>query len=84
MTDIVKLISEYGVMVVLTAVFIVIYFMDRRDSRIDRQRFIDISESYNETVSNHVDHETDALNELTEAIRRLCIYMEMPNRDYIK
>ena len=44
--------------------------------------FIDTTNGFNVTISNHVDHETQAIKELTTAIQHLCVFLEMPNRDY--
>jgi len=96
MADTAKLIGEYGILVVIAAIFLYTYIVDRKDRRDERKSlnaatlgFIDTANAFNVTVANHMTHaetsykeQGEALRDLTRAIERLCIYMEMPNHDY--
>lgn len=96
MTEVTKLIGEYGVLIVIAAIFLYTYVIDRKDRKAERkvtgeltQGFLAATNAFTVTVANHMDHvevsykeQAVALRELTKAIERLCIYMEMPNKDY--
>lgn len=91
MSETAKLISVYGPLTVIMAVFIVCYFTDRKERKQERDKFMEVADKFAITSSefcnvmaNHMEHETEALRELTTAIQRLCVYLEVPNRDYFK
>lgn len=94
MNDTAKLISEYGILLVLSAAFIIIswrrfvWSMKKYDDLCEVhdtciKEFSAIAASFNLTVSNHMEHETAALQELVRAVDRLCVRLEAPNRDYL-
>ena len=82
MTELTKLLEYYGPLLVIAGVFLWTYLADRRITAAERKAFIELTTDFKNTVDNHLDHETEALRDLTKAIERLCIYMEGPNRDY--
>lgn len=95
MNPTIKSIIEYGVLVVIAAAFITIswrrfvWSMQKYDKLSDVhdiciKEFSKIAADFNTTVSNHMEHETQALRELTRAVERMCILVEMPNKDYMK
>lgn len=96
MSETVKLIAQEGLLVVVAGAFLWAWFMDRKERKAERESitrltlgFIDTANAFNTTIANHLSHaessyrqQGEMLGELTKAIERLCIYMEMPNRDY--
>ena len=84
MSELIKLICEYSVLIVIAGVFLYTYLSDKATARKERAKFIELTATFTGTIANHMEHETQALNELTRAIDRLCVRLEMPNRDYMK
>ena len=94
MNETAKFITEYGILVVIAAAFILIswrrftWSMKKYDDLCSVhedaiKEFTKISANFQVVIQNHMEHETMALSELTRAIERLCVRLEAPNRDYL-
>jgi len=84
MPNLIDLCYVYGPLFVIAGVFLYTYLKDRSTCQKERAEFIELTTIFTTTVANHMEHETQAVNELTRAIDRLCVRLEMPNRDYTK
>lgn len=106
MSDTVKAISEYGVLVIIAGAFLFmvsrlfnaylkhVECLEKAHSEAVTA-FTVVTADMNSTISNHLDHETKAFQEMSEqnaqsfkelirAVDRLCLLVEMPNRDYFR
>jgi hypothetical protein len=88
MNDTVRAIIEYGALAVFAGTFLFLIVWAFRwwlksieclkDSHAKAtQGFIETANSFNQTVSNHVEHETQALQDLTRCVDRLCTLVEI-------
>ena len=78
MNDLIKLLSEYGVMTVIVGVFLWRVITSEKRHAEETKAFTEISASFANVLSNHVHDNSVALQELTKAVERLCIYLEKP------
>lgn len=83
MNDIVKLISEYGLMIVIAAVFIWRVVVAEKRHAEETKEFTAIAASFANVMSNHIHDSQVATQELTKAIERLCLLVDV-NHDYRK
>ena len=81
MNDIIKLLTYYGPLVVITAIFLWRVVAAEKRHAEETKAFTEISASFANVLSNHLHDESEALRDLTKAIERLC-YMVDANRDY--
>ena len=84
MNETMKAIAECGIFVVIASAFIWMAFKKDRDYAKAVREFAKVMAQSNNIISNHIEDDTAAMRELAKVIDRLCIYMEMPNRDYRK
>ncbi len=96
MNETVKLIGEYGGLVIMAAGFLYLVFRmlkhhEEQEARA-HQASIDfiaalsdfkrVTSESNAIISNHLEHNTNEMRDITQALQKVCIYLELPNRDY--
>ena len=84
MSEILRLIVEFGLTPVLAAAFIVGSALLVRAYIKATADFARIMEQSNTVITNHMHDANNAIQEQTRVLERLCIYSEMPNRDYLR
>ncbi len=87
MNDTIKLISEYGILIVIAGVFlyIVLRGMKWGMAQVEcmkqshdkaTQGFIDTANQFSKVMANHINTSTKATEELTRAVEKLCQRVE--------
>lgn len=110
MSETVKLLDQYGLLVIAALFVAASLFLgrwmimrldkeadearkDRRRAQEDRDAFFLATQGFTQVVENHMVHDTVALekltkqntesfNELIRVMERICVLVELPNKDY--
>jgi hypothetical protein len=82
MSDLAKAIAEYGVLIIIAAVFLYHVITSEKRHAQETKEFTAIAASFANVMANHTNDNTQAMREFTRVMERACILLELPNKDY--